>query len=162
MAASIAFINQVSLNQKTSKSILGNEAALQSICQYIIVPNVEFRQSGTVASDFVDADVAKDEDLFEEDPQEYIKRDIEGSDSDTRRRAACELVRGLRKVRYRFVSSQLYLPPVQDHEAAVTAILGAHIQQLFAAYVPRWCSSTSAICSDHGVVTGLTPRRTGR
>ena len=111
MAASIAFINQVSLNQKTSKSILGNEAALQSICQYIIVPNVEFRQSGTVASHCVDADVAKDEDLFEEDPQEYIKRDIEGSDSDTRRRAACELVRGLRKVRYRFVSSQLDLPP---------------------------------------------------
>jgi exportin-2 (importin alpha re-exporter) len=35
--------------------------------------------------------------LFEDNPNEYISRDIEGSDSDTRRRAACELVKGLRK-----------------------------------------------------------------
>ncbi len=36
-------------------------------------------------------------DLFEDDPVEYIRRDIEGSDSDTRRRSATELVKGLRK-----------------------------------------------------------------
>lgn len=33
--------------------------------------------------------------MFEDDPIEYIRRDIEGSDSETRRRAASELIRGL-------------------------------------------------------------------
>jgi exportin-2 (importin alpha re-exporter) len=33
--------------------------------------------------------------LFEDNPEEYARRDIEGSDVDTRRRAACDLVRTL-------------------------------------------------------------------
>ena len=33
--------------------------------------------------------------LFEDNPEEYIRRDLEGSDVDTRRRAACDLVKGL-------------------------------------------------------------------
>ncbi|CAJ0763072.1 16894_t:CDS:10, partial [Entrophospora sp. SA101] len=36
-----------------------------------------------------------DEELFEFDPIEYIRRDLEGSDSDTRRRAATDFVRSL-------------------------------------------------------------------
>jgi len=36
-----------------------------------------------------------DEELFEDNPEEYIRRDIEGSDVDTRRRAACDLVKAL-------------------------------------------------------------------
>jgi len=38
-----------------------------------------------------------DEELFEDNPDEYIRRDIDGSDVDTRRRAACDLVRVLSK-----------------------------------------------------------------
>jgi len=38
---------------------------------------------------------AADEELFEDNPEEYIRRDIEGSDVDTRRRAACDLVKAL-------------------------------------------------------------------
>ena len=38
---------------------------------------------------------ASDEELFEDKPEEYIRRDIEGSDVDTRRRAACDLVKVL-------------------------------------------------------------------
>jgi exportin-2 (importin alpha re-exporter) len=37
----------------------------------------------------------EDEELFDMNHVEYIRRDIEGSDSDTRRRMACELVKGL-------------------------------------------------------------------
>lgn len=40
---------------------------------------------------------ASDEELFEDNPDEYIRRDIEGSDVDTRRRAACDLVKVLSK-----------------------------------------------------------------
>ena len=39
----------------------------------------------------IDSDV----ELFEDEPIEYIRRDLEGSDSETRRRAASDLVRGL-------------------------------------------------------------------
>ena len=38
-----------------------------------------------------------DEELFEDNPEEYIRKDIEGSDLDTRRRSASDLVRGLCK-----------------------------------------------------------------
>ena len=47
------------------------------------MPNIEFRD--------VDAET------FEDDPEEYIRRDMEGSDVDTRRRGATDLVRGLCK-----------------------------------------------------------------
>ena len=40
---------------------------------------------------------AADEETFEDNPEEYIRRDMEGSDVDTRRRAACDLVRALCK-----------------------------------------------------------------
>ena len=36
-----------------------------------------------------------DVELFEDNAEEYIRRDLEGSDVDTRRRAACDLVKGL-------------------------------------------------------------------
>jgi hypothetical protein len=36
-----------------------------------------------------------DEELFVDNAEEYVRRDIEGSDVDTRRRAACDLVRVL-------------------------------------------------------------------
>lgn len=58
-----------------------DENTLKSICQQIIIPNLSLRDS--------------DVEMFEDDPVEYIRRDIEGSDSDTRRRSAVELVKGL-------------------------------------------------------------------
>jgi hypothetical protein len=39
--------------------------------------------------------LVSDEELFVDNAEEYIRRDIEGSDVDTRRRAACDLVRVL-------------------------------------------------------------------
>lgn len=65
------------------KSLFEAEGVLQSICEKVVIPNMEFRKS--------------DEEQFEDNPEEYIRRDLEGSDVDTRRRAACDLVRGLIK-----------------------------------------------------------------
>lgn len=50
--------------------------------------------------------------MFEDNPEEYIRRDIEGSDVDTRRRAACDLVKVLSKY----------------FEAKIMEIFGAYIQ----------------------------------
>jgi exportin-2 (importin alpha re-exporter) len=47
----------------------------------IVVSNLQLRSS--------------DEELFEDNPLDYIRRDIEGSDSDSRRSAARDLIRGL-------------------------------------------------------------------
>lgn len=63
------------------RHLFEDPAVLSNICEKVIIPNMEFRTS--------------DEELFEDNPEEYIRRDIEGSDVDTRRRAACDLVKVL-------------------------------------------------------------------
>lgn len=65
------------------KYLFEKQETLKSICENVVVPNIEFRE--------------EDEEVFEDNPEEYIRRDIEGSDVDTRRRAASDLVRGLCK-----------------------------------------------------------------
>ncbi|KAI2659250.1 Exportin-2 [Labeo rohita] len=65
------------------KHLFEDQNILTSICEKVIVPNMEFRSA--------------DEEAFEDNSEEYIIRDLEGSDIDTRRRAACDLVRGLCK-----------------------------------------------------------------
>lgn len=52
-----------------------------------------------------------DEELFEDNPIEYIRRDLEGSDSDTRRRAAADFLRGY----------------VDRYEAQITQIMSQYI-----------------------------------
>lgn len=65
------------------RSLFEDPSTLANICEKVIVPNIQLRQA--------------DEELFEDNPEEYIRRDIEGSDVDTRRRAACDLVQALSK-----------------------------------------------------------------
>lgn len=65
------------------KQLFESEEAMKQICERIILPNMAFRDA--------------DEEVFDMNPEEYIRRDIEGSDIDTRRRAACDLVRALCK-----------------------------------------------------------------
>lgn len=65
------------------KSLFSEADTLQQICEKVVIPNMHFR--------------ASDEELFQDNAEEYIRRDIEGSDVDTRRRAACDLVRALCK-----------------------------------------------------------------
>lgn len=60
------------------RNLFEDDNVLNSICEKVIIPNMEFRPS--------------DQELFEDNPEEYTRRDIEGSDIDTRRRAACDLV----------------------------------------------------------------------
>ncbi|KAI9480791.1 MAG: Cse1-domain-containing protein, partial [Benjaminiella poitrasii] len=56
-------------------------SSLNVMCERIALPNMVIR---TV-----------DEELYEDNPIEYIRRDLEGSDTDTRRRAAADFIRGL-------------------------------------------------------------------
>ena len=56
----------------------------------------------------------EDEEVFEMNPIEYIRRDIEGGDSDTRRRSAADLVKALTEV----------------YEAQVTAMFTGYVAAL--------------------------------
>ena len=58
-----------------------NEGALKQVCEKIVIPNLTMRED--------------DEEMFELNWVEYVRRDTEGSDTDTRRRAAAELVKSL-------------------------------------------------------------------
>ena len=77
---------------------------LLEVCQKIIAPNMAL--------------LAADEELFEENPFEYVRKDIEGSDADTRRRVSVELVRGL----------------CRNYEAQVTDLFSKNIRSLLDQY----------------------------
>ncbi|CAK9152939.1 unnamed protein product [Ilex paraguariensis] len=62
-------------------TLFARDDILQQICGSIVIPNVMLRD--------------EDEELFEMNYVEFIRRDMEGSDLDTRRRIACELLKGI-------------------------------------------------------------------
>ena len=61
--------------------MFGSEESLKQLVEKVALPNMQVRD--------------EDEELFEMNFIEYIRRDIEGNDTDTRRRSACELVKRL-------------------------------------------------------------------
>eukprot|EP00927_Polykrikos_kofoidii_P071959 TRINITY_DN68138_c0_g1_i1.p1 TRINITY_DN68138_c0_g1~~TRINITY_DN68138_c0_g1_i1.p1 ORF type:complete len:1002 (-),score=166.98 TRINITY_DN68138_c0_g1_i1:75-3080(-) len=76
------FLASVAVARSTSTPF-SDTAALQAICERVVLPNLQLR--------------APDLELFEENPVEYLRREVEGADQDTRRRSARELVRALRR-----------------------------------------------------------------
>ncbi|KAK3036057.1 hypothetical protein RJ639_029810 [Escallonia herrerae] len=75
----IKFLTTVSTS--VHHTLFARDDILQQICQSIVIPNVRLRD--------------EDEELFEMNYVEFIRRDMEGSDLDTRRRIACELLKGI-------------------------------------------------------------------
>lgn len=91
----IKFLTTVSIS--VHHTLFAGDEILQQICQSIVIPNVMLRD--------------EDEELFEMNYVEFIRRDMEGSDLDTRRRIACELLKGIganyREKVTQIVSSQI-------------------------------------------------------
>ena len=59
----------------------GSDGTMSQVVERVILPNLTLRDS--------------DIELFEDEPIEFIRRDLEGSDSDTRRRAATDFLQQL-------------------------------------------------------------------
>lgn len=76
----LSFMTSVASSHEHS-SLFTNAEVLSNIIKSIILPNVTLQES--------------DEEMIEDDPIEFIRRDLEGSDSDTRRRAAVDFLREL-------------------------------------------------------------------
>ncbi|KAI8432628.1 hypothetical protein MSG28_013614 [Choristoneura fumiferana] len=102
----LTFLAKVA-EKNSYKSLFEDPATLSSICEKVVIPNMEFRES--------------DMELFEDNPEEYVRRDIEGSDVDTRRRAACDLVRTL----------------AVHYEDKMMNIFGQYVQLMLAKYAEQ-------------------------
>ncbi|KAJ2368139.1 importin-alpha export receptor [Coemansia sp. RSA 2610] len=76
----MAFLRTVVRNPR-QKHLFAASESLRLICERIIIPNTVLPTA--------------DEELFEDDPMQFVRRDLEGSDAGSRRAAAADLVRGL-------------------------------------------------------------------
>ena len=82
VAGGIKFLSSTA-NTRWSNSPFEEDAALIQICEKLVLPNIQLRDS--------------DIELFTDNPDDYIRRDLLNADSDTRRRSAIDLVRSLSK-----------------------------------------------------------------
>ncbi|TID13177.1 hypothetical protein CANINC_005033 [Pichia inconspicua] len=71
------------VNLPNFKHLFANEDSIKQITEKIILPNIKLRES--------------DLEMFEDDPIEYTRRDLEGSDIDSRRRSATEFLKSLKE-----------------------------------------------------------------
>ncbi|KAF8072350.1 hypothetical protein HT031_000009 [Scenedesmus sp. PABB004] len=116
--SAISFLTTVA--RSVHAKLFADPGVLKQICESIVLPNLRVR--------------SEDEEVFEVNPVEYIRRDIEGSDSDTRRRAAADLVRAL----------------TTAFEADVTALFTGYVAALLAEHAADrsgcgWRSKDAAV-----------------
>ncbi len=96
----IKFLTTVS--RSPDHTLFNDASALAQVCNSIVIPNIQLREG--------------DKELFEDNAVEYIRLDMEGSDSGTRRRGAVELVKGL----------------CLHYEAQVTEIFSGYVSKMLA------------------------------
>lgn len=80
VSRALQFLTAVASISKHAQNF-NNETVLETIIDKIILPNVALRET--------------DLEMFEDEPIEFIRRDLEGSDTDSRRRAATDFLRKL-------------------------------------------------------------------
>lgn len=80
ISKALQFLTSVTRISKHAQTF-NTEATMGHVVERVIIPNLTLRES--------------DVELFEDEPIEFIRRDLEGSDSDTRRRAATDFLRSL-------------------------------------------------------------------
>ncbi|KAM7218971.1 CAS/CSE protein, C-terminus domain containing protein [Rhypophila decipiens] len=95
--------------------IFNNEQILSTIVEKVILPNVALRES--------------DIEMFEDEPIEFIRRDLEGSDTDSRRRAATDFLRKL----------------LENFEATVTQVVFKYINHYLTLGKTDWKAKDTAV-----------------
>ncbi|PVV00239.1 hypothetical protein BB559_000006 [Furculomyces boomerangus] len=76
----ISFLTTMVKNHRYKQTFLGNNM-IQTICEKIVIRNIQLSVS--------------DEELFEDDPIMFVRRELEGQEAETRRNAASDLVKGM-------------------------------------------------------------------
>ncbi|KAM3504622.1 hypothetical protein MY10362_003440 [Beauveria mimosiformis] len=82
VSKALHFLTAVTATAQYS-GLFNSEDVITQIVEKVILPNVTLRES--------------DVELFEDEPIEYIRRDLEGSDNDSRRRSATDFLRKLQE-----------------------------------------------------------------
>ncbi|KOS18488.1 Importin alpha re-exporter [Escovopsis weberi] len=108
------FLTAVSATREHSE-LFNSEEVLTQIVEKVILPNVALRES--------------DVEMFEDEPIEYIRRDLEGSDSDSRRRSATDFLRSLQ----------------EKFEAPVTSSVSRYINHYLSQGKDDWKAKDTAV-----------------
>ncbi|KAI8052879.1 GK18154 [Syncephalis plumigaleata] len=82
MCRALSFLATV-VKLKETRDMFGNEQTMKEICEKLVLQNMSMRES--------------DEELIEDEPVVFVRRDLEGTESDTRRKAATDLVQALQE-----------------------------------------------------------------
>ncbi|GAA96918.1 uncharacterized protein L969DRAFT_96811 [Mixia osmundae IAM 14324] len=110
----------VAVRMPSKRALFESPDTLQSMCERIILPSMTLREF--------------EEEMFEEDPPEYVRRDLESNaESDTRRQAATEFTRALMEQ----FSEQV--------TAIITRYIAAYLQQYKEDPAGQWRSKDTAI-----------------
>ncbi|KAE8240835.1 hypothetical protein A4X03_0g8312, partial [Tilletia caries] len=120
VARAITFLSTV-VRMGNQRSMFEAKETLDQFISRIILPNIALRP--------------QDEFLFEEEPIDYIRLDMESNiDTDTRRRAASAFTRAL----------------MEQFESTITGVISTYISQYLASYAAdpaaNWRSKDTAIC----------------
>lgn len=99
----------------THSAAFNDENVLSQVSEKVILPNVALRET--------------DIELFEDEPIEFIRRDLEGSDTDSRRRAATDFLKQLQS----------------NFEALVTSVAGRYINHYLEQGKTNWKDKDTAI-----------------
>ncbi|PKS05337.1 hypothetical protein jhhlp_008711 [Lomentospora prolificans] len=114
VSKALHFLTAVASTKEHSGNF-NNEETLSQIVEKVILPNVALRES--------------DIELFEDEPIEFIRRDLEGSDTDSRRRSATDF---LRKLQEKF-------------EGLVTGVVSRYISHYLTQGKTDWKAKDTAI-----------------
>ncbi|KAK4047158.1 importin-alpha export receptor [Microbotryomycetes sp. JL201] len=103
----------------SQRALFESPQTLEAFSEKIVLPNMTLR--------------AFEEELFEDDPPEYVRRDLDSASSETRRQAASDFTKAL----------------MEQFESQITAIItryvGAYLQQYAANPTANWKSKDTAI-----------------
>ncbi|KAI0194082.1 CAS/CSE protein [Xylaria flabelliformis] len=114
VSKALHFLTAIAGTTKHSAAF-NDENVLSQVVEKVVLPNVALRES--------------DIELFEDEPIEFIRRDLEGSDTDSRRRAATDF---LRQLQGRF-------------EQLVTSVTGRYINHYLEQGKSNWKDKDTAI-----------------
>ena len=79
VSRALIYLTTTSMSEKSE--VFVQPHVLGNILEKVIIPNIRLREA--------------DEEMFEDEPIEYIRKDLEGTDAETRRRAATDFLRKL-------------------------------------------------------------------